>query len=522
MRSLVVVLSLAACTADAPSRPPPLAPLPPPASVETSRFRDADACAQCHLVDDTTSVLHDATGTNVSPVLLWRSSLMALAARDPYYLAVFSEELAAAPSHAPTIEPTCTRCHAPAGSEELAENSAHLTFADLTTSTDPAPLLGRGGVTCTLCHQIDPANLGQDASFTGGFTVGYGRTVYGRYGNPVTNPMQLIVNYTPALGTHIASSALCATCHTVIVPVGATQVVEQATFLEWRASAFPGQSKPCQTCHVPTNDAANNAISTIVANFSTAALSPRMPVGEHVFVGGNSYVLSLLADAPDWSNANVPAAELMASAARDDAHLATAAKLQVVSTSRDPDGTLVLVVRVINQTGHKLPTGYPSRRVWLHVTAGSFESGRADTLVAQQPHRDVITSGDQAQIWEAVLVDASGVPTHRTLDAHGYGKDDRILPAGFAPTGTDVTRTAPVGVAGDASFVAGQDDVTYRISGVSAGTPIAIELLYEAVRPDIVDAIDAAATPAGTRFADLAHARPVTPVVLATASATAP
>ena len=446
---------------------------------------------------------------------------MAMAARDPYYLAIFSEELAAAPTHAPTIEPTCTRCHAPAGSEELADMNAHLTFADLTSATTPAATLGRGGVTCTLCHQIAPANLGADSSFTGGFQVGYGRAVYGRYGNPVTNPMQLIVNYTPTYGDHIASSELCATCHTVIVPVGATQVVEQATFLEWRASAYPAQSKACQTCHLPTSDSANHAISTVVANFSAATLSARTPVGKHVFVGGNSYVLSLLADAADWANANVSADELAASAARDDAHLQTAAKLDVVSTSSDPDGTLVVVVRVTNETGHKLPTGYPSRRVWLHVTAGAFESGRADSLTPQ-PHRDVIASSNQAQIWEAVLVDANGAPTHRTLDAHGYGKDDRILPAGFAPTGTDAQRTAPVGVAGDASFVAGHDDVTYRITGAPAGTPIAIELLYEALAPQIVDAVDAAGTAAGTRFADLAHARPVTPITLATASATAP
>jgi hypothetical protein len=47
-----------------------------------------------------------------------------------------------------------------------------------------------------------------------------------------------------------------------------------------------------------------------------------------------------------------------------------------------------------------------------------------------------------------------------------------------------------------------------------------VELLYEAVSPTIVDAIDDAATPAGTRFVDLSRARPVTPVVMTTLSAT--
>ena len=102
----VVLLAVTACTVngDVPARPPALAGLPPPGSVDTDRFRDAGACAQCHLVADDTPVLHDAQGANVSPVLLWRSSLMALAARDPYYLAVFADELARAPANTAEIE----------------------------------------------------------------------------------------------------------------------------------------------------------------------------------------------------------------------------------------------------------------------------------------------------------------------------------------------------------------------------------------------------------------------------------
>lgn len=529
----VALVILAACTTggDAPPRPAPLASLPLPAPVTTDRFRDAEACAQCHLVADDTAALHDATGANVSPVRLWRASMMGLAARDPYYLAVFAEELARAPGDRTAIETLCTRCHAPAGSEEQRAAGAHLGFDQLVAGTDPAAVLARGGVTCTACHQIAAARLGDEASFSGGFAIGYERTLYGRYPDPSRSPMELIVNYTPAFGAHIASAALCGTCHTVVLPTPTGEIVEQATFLEWRSSSFVAMDQPCQFCHVPTTDDAGGAIATAIAGYP-AGLAARTPVGRHGFVGGNSYVLSLLADGVAWSGAGLTADELRASAARDDAHLATAARIAIVDARRDA-GAAVVTVRVDNLTGHKLPTGYPSRRIWLHVTARAgdqvvFESGRADAdgvivddrdrPLPDQPHRDVVSASDQAQIWEAVLVDSAGRATHRALDARRYAKDDRLLPAGFAPSAADRARTAAVGVEGDATFAPGSDQVTYRIAGAPAALAIEVELCFEAIRPAIVDQLEASATPAGTRFVDLARARPVAPVVMARAA----
>ena len=203
MQRLVVLLVAACSETAAPERPAPLAALPPPAPVSTDRFLDAESCAQCHLASDTVSALHDATGANVSPVLLWRSSLMAFAARDPYYLSVFAEELARAPTQRATIEPLCTRCHAPAGSEERDQLGQHLGFDDLVAGDDASSRLARGGVTCTACHQIDPANLGGESSFSGGFVINYDRKIYGPYVDPTTSPMHLIVNYTPTYDNHI-------------------------------------------------------------------------------------------------------------------------------------------------------------------------------------------------------------------------------------------------------------------------------------------------------------------------------
>ncbi len=522
----VIGMLVAACPGDGTPAVEPLAALPPPAPVTTDRFRDAEACGQCHDVPDGAPVLHDAGGRNVSPVRLWRSSMMALAARDPFYLAVFAEELDRAPERRAEIDALCTRCHGPAGSEELAINGEHLGFDTLTAGTSDAAALGRGGVTCTLCHQIDAANLGAERSFSGGFAIGYQRKIYGPYLDPRMEPMQLIVDYTPTRGTHITSAELCATCHTVIVPGPHGEVVEQATYLEWRSSSF-APATPCQTCHVAAVDDEGRAISTPVASFPTD-LRPRAPVGRHRFVGANAYMLSLMAAQTEWINAGVPANELLEAAAASERHLATAAAL--VITRLAPDS---FRVRVDNLTGHKLPTGYPSRRMWLHVSvelggAKVFESGAVDargsivdasgTVLATQPHRDEIASDAEVQVWEATLVDDGGEPTHRALDADHYRKDDRILPLGFAPSPLDRPRTEASGVIADPTFVPGSDAVTFRVPALAPGATISVELQYASVSPEVLDAIAATSTAASLRFAEHTASRPPTPTTMARTS----
>jgi len=528
MHGLAVLSLVAACGVNADPPPAPLPPLPTPVAVSTDRFRDAEACGQCHLVADDSAVLHDDTGANISPVLLWRASMMGLAARDPFYLSVFAEELARDPDRRAATEALCSRCHAPAGSEELAIDGKHLTFDELTHGNSPAAVLGRGGVTCSLCHQIDPGNLDDERSFSGQFTVGYERMIFGPYRDPTTMPMELIVSYRPTHGAHIDSAELCATCHTVIVPGPYGDVVEQATYLEWRSSRYAAD-QPCQTCHVPTTDDAGRAITTVVAGFPEG-LRLRAPVGRHTFVGGNAYMLNVMADAVDWLGAGVSAGELRASAQRSVEHLGGAAKVAVTRASPE-----TFTVQVQNLTGHKLPTGYPSRRMWLHVTvalggATIFESGHVDDLgqivdatgtpLPRQPHRDEIAAADEVQIWEARLVDGDGEPTHRALDARRYGKDDRILPEGFAPAPIDVARLEPVAVVADPTFLPGSDTVTYRVPGLASGATVIVELLYQTLAPETVDAIAATTTPASVKFVELVRARPPAPVVMMRSSTT--
>ena len=154
---------------------------------------------------------------------------------------------------------------------------------------------------------------------------------------------------------------------------------------------------------------------------------------------------------------------------------------------------LIADVHLRNLTGHKLPTGYPSRRAWLHVVvrdrAGRivFESGAiapngsiagndndADPLTVE-PHYSEIREAGQVQIYESVMRDASGRPTTGLLRAVGYLKDNRLLPRGFDKSNAD-PRIAVIGSADqDADFGDSGDLVRYAIDVNEAAGPFHID-----------------------------------------------
>lgn len=203
--------------------------------------------------------------------------------------------------------------------------------------------------------------------------------------------------------------------------------------------------------------------------------------------------------------------------------LASAATIAVGEPKRDgPE--LSFVVSITNQSGHKLPTSYPSRRVWVHVLASDsagqpvFESGRLlddgrivgvdadEAAAAFEPHHDVITREEDVQVYESIMGNTDGALTYTLLRGATYLKDNRLLPAGF------VKETAPSDVAvhggalGDPSFVGGGDTVTYRLpaaASASAAT-VLVELRYQAIAYGFVeDLFTDEADPAVATFARL-------------------
>ena len=189
--------------------------------------------------------MRDTDGSDMSPVTDANGAMMSLAARDPYYLAAFRRELAAVPAAAPAIADLCTRCHAPVGYAEAKASGGALTLDELTGSDSAAAALGREGIGCAGCHAMLPDDLGADDKLVGRAKLREDRAMYGVQPQPEGAAMIAMIKSEPRPSPHITTSALCASCHTVIVraldasghEVG-DEVVEQATFLEWRSSAL--------------------------------------------------------------------------------------------------------------------------------------------------------------------------------------------------------------------------------------------------------------------------------------------
>lgn len=244
-------------------------------------------------------------------------------------------------------------------------------------------------------------------------------------------------------------------------------------------------------------------------------------------------MLAVLAEETEWLGAG-DAITLREASARTRAFARTAAEVEVVSATRD-GSELSFVVRVRNRSGHRFPTSYPSRRAWLHVrvldSAGGvlFESGAHDAtgaLVAPDgtrldgahlvlPHRREITADDEVQVYQATMADLTGAATHTLLRAASYLADNRLLPEGWSSAHPDARWTTPVGTEGDPDFVAGSDEVTYRVEAEQAAR-IEVVLRFQSVPPAAVEAVSA--SPAGARLEQMVGAHPQDPVVISEAA----
>ncbi len=469
--------------------------------VSDAIFQTSDRCFACH------NGLSTPSGEDISIGFDWRSSMMANSSRDPYWQGSVRRETIDHPESRAAIEDECAICHMPMARYVSSANGrkgqvfAHLGF----DPEKPGDRLAADGVSCSVCHQITEQKLGTPESFIGGFVID---TAKPRGERPVYGPFKIEAGQTrimrtssggfqPTESKHIRRSELCATCHTLYTKaLGAEgkvigELPEQMPYQEWLHSDYRDKQS-CQSCHMPVVDE-DVPIAKVLGK-------PREGFSRHVFVGANFFIQGLLNRYRDELSVVALPRELGAAAERTVRHLQSESARIRVDRVEVEDGRLQAEVFVENLGGHKLPTAYPSRRAWLHVTvrAGNkvvFESGAlgADARIQgndndsdasrYEPHYREISSGDQVQIYEAIMADSAGAVTTGLLSAVRYVKDNRLLPRGF-DKGTAEKDVAVLGAAAnDPDFNDAGDRVRYSVPLHGAEGPFTVdaELWYQPI-----------------------------------------
>lgn len=381
---------------------------------------------------------------------------MANSSRDPYWQGSVRRETIDHPQVTAEIQDECSHCHMP-----MASYQAHLkkkmngVFSHLPFDLDKeADAEAADGVSCSVCHQISQKNLGTQASFVGNFVIdspdAHGhRGEHGPY--KIDAGHQRVMQsstggFVPGEATQIRDSALCATCHTLYTiargkdgkPAG--ELPEQMPYLEWQHSDYANKSS-CQSCHMPEV----NGETPVTSLFGEL----RQDAKHHYFVGANFFMERILNDFRHDLSVTALPEELTAASQRTINFLRSESARVTIPKVEMDNRKLHVDVQVENLTGHKLPTAYPSRRAWLHVTIKDcngravFESGALNPdgsikgnindidPTRFEPHFREITSSHQVQIYEPILKDPDGHVTTGLLTAIGYLKDNRLLPSGF-------------------------------------------------------------------------------------------
>lgn len=470
-------------------------------------FHTSDRCVACHNGMKTPSGADYSIGSD------WESSIMANSSRDPYWQGSIRRETIDHPEAGALIQNDCSICHMPA--VRLADRDAgrdthvfeRFPFHALKDKTPQLQRAAQDGVSCAVCHQIKKDGLGTDTTFNGNVVIGRGvhdgqRPEYGPF--DINQGHRTVMHsstggFLPQEADHIRDAALCGSCHTLyteaIGPGGVrlgNKFPEQVPYQEWQHSAFY-EKKTCQQCHMP----AVEEPVPITALYGERREGAR----RHVFVGGNFVLEGFLQDHRDGLATEVRPQDLDAAIARTSQFLQTQTAKVTIEQPAVIDGKLEFTILAQNLTGHKLPTAYPSRRVWLHVTVRDdaeraiFESGalRPDGSIVGnandddpsrfEPHYRVITSPDQVEIYEPILGDNRGKVTTGLLSTLGYLKDNRLLPDGFDKT----TANRDVAVHGDAAtdpgFTGGGSHVRYVVAMQGARGPfhIQVELRYQPI-----------------------------------------
>lgn len=460
--------------------------------VTTATILSAQNCRACHGGVDPTA----------EPYATWQGSLMGQAGRDPLFFA----QMALANQDVANVGTYCLRCHVP--SSYVSGHAAQPTGATLDN-------YDREGMSCHLCHSmVDPqyrpgVSPTQDQGVLAGLSTApppaYGNAMFvldptGLRRGPRSDGSPLHATVQSAFHT---SGNFCGTCHDVGnvatvkqadgsyqynalgLPAGdldpAHQFPLERTFSEWKLSAFAnggvdmggrfgGSRGPvvstCQDCHMPRT----TGRLAIVGNVRTDAAT-------HEFAGAAAQVLDLIAEYTR-NDPSVNQAHLATGRAKAVSMLQRAASLELTQTGAQVN------VRVLNQSGHKIPTGHiEGRRIWVNVrfldSSGSLiaERGTYDTLTAELDEASTTVFEMRIGLSDDAAA-LTGLPPgetpHMSL-ANTIVKDNRIPPRGFNNTTYAAAGAPSVG----ANYADGQHwaDVSFGLP--QGAVRVEARLLYQ-------------------------------------------
>jgi len=473
-----------------------------PIPTNTADFRQPGSTVQSHLQPIQPSVncqvCHGGYDVNQEPYTRWASSMMAQSTRDPVFRATF----AIANQDSQDSGYLCLRCHA--------------TGAWLAGRSNPDggqldnSLGDYDGVTCHVCHRmVDPFYEDGVSPLIDRrilalidplpFSIGGGQMIIDpedvRRGPFDLGPNFFLHDWLPS--PFHRESLLCATCHEVSNPTMSRQsdgtyalnayhtkhptqdkldeFPIERTYSEWSQSVYAqapidthgrfggnrATVSTCQDCHMPTTT--GTACQPVLGG----AVRNDLPL--HDFHGSNSWVLDAVRNLFPDSETGLSAQSVADAHARNASMLARSVDLDLSTSGAS------LGVRLVNQTGHRLPTGYAEgRRMWVNVKF--LDAG--GSLIAERGAYDAVTatlSTADTKVYEVRLgMDAgmaavTGLPEgesfHFTLNNKVY-KDNRIPPRGFSNPAFAAVQVIPVG----ATYVEQQywDDTAYAIPAGAA------------------------------------------------------
>jgi len=473
----------------------------------------------------------------------WRGSMMSQAGRDPLMWAA----LAVANNDAPGAGDYCLRCHTPKG---WLEGRSHPSDGSALHADDIEV-----GVACEICHRlVDPIPSATDEAVSLDGIIRSVLTSTPPSTNPgsamlIVDPednrrgpfafdpdpphprLTLRTDFLGQSADAMTESRLCGTCHNVDNPALswnenppngapaqfwpnetdlAAPSFEQGqlfpietTFDEWANSEYAttgviaprfAGSKPdgvvrsCQDCHMrrTTGQAAEDIYNPVERNCVTTGCLP-----EHGLVGGNTWVPQILQDSRWRLNSQAEAVYLNTTILRAREMLQRAATLTLTLTSNG--GDKIATVRVINETGHKLPTGYPEgRRMWINLKAYDNNNNLIYESGAYDPATGLLTEDGGLKVYEAkqgltpelaaLLGLSTGESFHFVLN-NTVIKDNRIPPRGYNQANFDQPGLRPVG----ATYLNGQywDDTVYNVPTTTER--VIVTLYYQTASKEYID-----------------------------------